>query len=170
VLATPAPDEEVPWIPPEQQQSLEALRGQPPATVHAALAEQMAAMVPRDPAAPEAVQLLAASSDDNRALETPGARERLGEMLTAAFAQGATGMAADIAGYCLQPWGFEPGDAKAKTLLLYGARDATAGPRHGSWWQERLPDARLEVVPGAGHLLVIPMWERVLSHLAPPTR
>jgi pimeloyl-ACP methyl ester carboxylesterase len=91
-------------------------------------------------------------------------------MLTAAFAQGAAGMAADIAGYCLQPWGFEPADVKAKTLLVYGARDATAGPRHGSWWQERLPDARLEVVPGAGHLLVIPMWERVLSHLAPHTR
>jgi pimeloyl-ACP methyl ester carboxylesterase len=170
VLATPAPDEEVPWIPPEQQQGLEALRGQPPATVHAALAEQLAPMVPRDPSAPEAVELLAATSDDNRALEMPGARERLGVMLTAAFAQGAAGMAADIAGYCLQPWGFEPADVKANTLLLNGARDATAGPRHGSWWQERLPDARLEVVPGAGHLLVIPTWDRVLSHLAPHTR
>jgi pimeloyl-ACP methyl ester carboxylesterase len=76
-------------------------------------------------------------------------------------------MAADIAGYCLRPWGFEPAEVRAKTLLLYGSRDATAGPRHGSWWQERLRDARLEVVPGAGHLLVIPMWARVLSHLAP---
>jgi pimeloyl-ACP methyl ester carboxylesterase len=167
VLATPAPDEEVPWIPPEQKQGLEALRDQPPAEVHAALAEQLSAMVPRDPAAPGAVGLVGATSDDNAALEAPGARERLGEMLVAAFAQGAKGMAADIAGYCLRPWGFEPAEVRAKTLLLYGSRDATAGPRHGSWWQERLRDARLEVVPGAGHLLVIPMWARVLSHLAP---
>jgi hypothetical protein len=96
VIATPAPDEEVPWIPPEQKQALEALRGRPPPEVHEALAGQMAPMVPRDPSAPEAVGLLAATSDDNRALEMSGARERLGQMLTAAFAQGATGMAADI--------------------------------------------------------------------------
>jgi hypothetical protein len=88
-------------------------------------------------------------------------------MLRAAFAQGARGLAADIAGYCLQPWGFEPEAVRAKTLLLYGSHDPVADPRHGRWWQSRLPDARLEVAPGAGHLLVIPMWARVLSHLAP---
>ena len=79
-------------------------------------------------------------------------------MLRAAFVQGAHGLAADIAGYCLQPWGFEPEAVQAKTLLLYGSSDPLADPRHGRWWQSRLPDARLEVVPGAGHLLVVPMW------------
>ena len=88
-------------------------------------------------------------------------------MLRAAFAQGARGLAADIAGYCLQPWGFQSEVVRAETLLLYGARDPLAEPRHGRWWESRLPDARLEIVPGAGHLLVIPMWARVLSHLAP---
>jgi hypothetical protein len=33
--------------------------------------------------------------------------------------------------------------------------------------QRRLPDARLEMAPGAGHLVVIPRWVRLLSHLAP---
>jgi hypothetical protein len=28
-----------------------------------------------------------------------------------------------------------------------------------------LPNARLEIVPDAGHLLLIPMWSRVLAHL-----
>jgi pimeloyl-ACP methyl ester carboxylesterase len=54
----------------------------------------------------------------------------------------------------------------AKTLL-YGSVDPVAGSRHGAWWQKRLPNARLEVVPGAGHLLILPMWARTLSHLAP---
>jgi hypothetical protein len=88
-------------------------------------------------------------------------------MLEAAFVQGARGLAADIAGYCLQPWGFGPDAVQAKTLLLYGSRDPLAGPQHGRWWHSRLPDAHLEVAPEAGHLLVIPMWSRVLSHVAP---
>jgi pimeloyl-ACP methyl ester carboxylesterase len=52
-------------------------------------------------------------------------------------------------------------------LLLYGSHDPLAGPRHGRWWAERLPDAQLEVVPDAGHLLVVPTWARTLSHLVP---
>jgi pimeloyl-ACP methyl ester carboxylesterase len=87
-------------------------------------------------------------------------------MLRAAFAQGAGGLAADILGYCTQPWGFEPEDVAARTLLLYGSHDPLAGPRHGQWWEEHLPNARLEVVPDAGHLVVIPAWSRILRHVA----
>jgi pimeloyl-ACP methyl ester carboxylesterase len=87
-------------------------------------------------------------------------------MLEAAFVQGPGGLAADIAGYCLQPWGFDPQSVEAKTLLLYGSQDPLAGPRHGRWWKSQLPDARLEVVRG-GHLIVVPAWARALSHLVP---
>jgi pimeloyl-ACP methyl ester carboxylesterase len=88
-------------------------------------------------------------------------------MLDAAFAQGSTGLASDLAGYALQPWGFEMHAVHAKTLLLYGSRDPIAGPKHGKWWQKNLPHARLEVVPDAGHLLIFSKWSRVLSYLAP---
>jgi pimeloyl-ACP methyl ester carboxylesterase len=167
VVATPAPDEEVPWIDPAQREELERLSTLAPADVHAELNARLGSLVPEDPFSMDALWLLAAVTSDEPALREPGVRDRLGEMLRAAFAQGTTGLAADIAGYCLQPWGFEPEAVEAKTLLLYGSHDPLAGPRHGHWWGERLPDARLEVVPGAGHLLVIPMWHRVLSHLAP---
>jgi pimeloyl-ACP methyl ester carboxylesterase len=166
VLATPAPDDEVPWIPAEQKTGLAALRGRPPAEVHAALAAQLASIAPADPYKPDALNLLGAGAADSAALRG-GGRERLGAMLAAAFAQGVTGLAADIAGYSLQPWGFEPSGVRPKTLLLYGSQDPIAASRHGRWWQQRLPDARLEMVPQAGHLLVISMWQRVLSHLAP---
>jgi pimeloyl-ACP methyl ester carboxylesterase len=167
VLATPAPDAEVPWIASEQRDELERLRDLAPAEAHAALAASLRTVVPADPHSPEALWLLSAGSADEAALRVDGVRARLGEMLQAAFAQGARGLAADIAGYCLQPWGFEPAAVEAKTLLLYGSRDALADPRHGRWWQSQLPDARLEIAPGAGHLLVVPMWARVLAHLAP---
>jgi pimeloyl-ACP methyl ester carboxylesterase len=167
VVATPAPDEEVPWIDPAQRAELDRLRALAPEDAHAELHARLGSLVPDDPFSGDALWLLAAVTSDEPALRKPGVRERLGEMLRAGFAQGATGLAADIAGYCLQPWGFEPEAVEAETLLLYGTHDPVAGPRHGSWWRERLPDAHLEVVPDAGHLLVIPMWPRVLSHLVP---
>jgi pimeloyl-ACP methyl ester carboxylesterase len=167
VIATPAPDEELPWIAPGEREALERLRELAPEQAHAELGRRLDALVPVDPLAADALWLLAAGPTDEAVLRLPGARARLGEMLQAGFAQGARGLAADIAGYCLQPWGFEPAAVQAETLLLYGSRDPVAGPPHGRWWQTRLPDARLELAPGAGHLLVIPMWPRVLDHLVP---
>jgi pimeloyl-ACP methyl ester carboxylesterase len=168
VVATPAPDEDVPWIDPEQRVALEALRDLAPVDAHAEFANSLASVVPSDPFSDDALWLLAAEgTSDQAALRSPGIRNRLGEMLRAAFAQGSVGLAADIAGYCLQPWGFAPEEVEAKTLLLYGSRDPIAGLRHARWWQERLPDARLEVAPDAGHLVLISMWSRALAHLTP---
>jgi pimeloyl-ACP methyl ester carboxylesterase len=167
VLATPAPDPEVPWIGHEQRDELERLRTLAPDEARAELCKRLSSIVPEDPDSPEALWLLGAGAADEPALQADGVRARLGEMLRSAFVQGARGLAADIAGFCLHPWGFEPDGVRAKTLLLYGSRDPLASPEHGRWWQSRLPDARLEVVPEAGHLLIVPTWARVLSHLAP---
>lgn len=166
VVGTPAPDEHVPWIPQPQRDGLEAMRGMPPEQVHAALSEQLAGLAPGGLDADEMLATLGVDrAVDASALAAPGARERLAEMLRAAHAQGVAGLAADIAGYCLQPWGFEPADVAATVLLLYGQSDPVAGHAHGEWWQRHLPDARLEMVPDIGHLVVIPTWKRALAHL-----
>jgi pimeloyl-ACP methyl ester carboxylesterase len=171
VLATPAPDEAVPWLDPGQRDLIEALRGRPVDETRARLTDALAAQVPPDPRAPAAYRLLGAGPADEAALAAPGAAARLGDMLAEAFAQGARGVADEIAGYTLRRWGFTPGEVRAPTLLLYGAGDALAGPEHGRWWRDALPGSRLEVVPDAGHLLVVPSWSRVLNHLVgPPTR
>jgi len=170
VVGTPAPNEQVPWIPPEQVVMLEQLMPLRPADALQTLAAQLTPMLPPDNEAEVALAPLAASPADQDALALPGARERLAVMLGEAYAQGAVGMPADIMSYCLRPWGFEPGEVHVKTLLLYGANDPVAGSRHGSWWQKQLPNARLEMVPDAGHMLVLRVWERALSHLAPGTK
>jgi len=118
---------------------------------------------------PSPMALLGPTDADADALDRPGARARLEAMIDGALVQGPVGIAADIAGYCLRPWGFELSDVAAKTLLLYGSADPVAGPAHGRWYRGQLADARYEQVPGQGHLLVIPMWKRVLAHLAPGT-
>jgi pimeloyl-ACP methyl ester carboxylesterase len=164
VVATPAPDEEVSWIPPNEKQMVEAFKGQPPAAVHEQMARAFASMLPQDPI--DALPMVGATEQDEATLAAPGTRDRVAGMLATALQQGAAGIVADIASYTLRPWGFEPPDVAAKTLLLYGGRDPIGG-EHGRWWRQRLPDARLELVPDAGHLLVIPVWGRVMSHLAP---
>ncbi|MFF5076447.1 alpha/beta fold hydrolase [Actinoplanes sp. NPDC000266] len=65
---------------------------------------------------------------------------------------------------------FDVGGITAKTLLLFGARDPLTGSRHGTWWQRRLPQARLEMWPDGTHDLLVPAWNRALSHLAPRCR
>jgi len=167
VLGTPAPNEQIPWIAPEQQAELERLRGQTADAVRASLEEQFAPLIPPNTSVADVLPLLGTSAADNAVLAQADVRERLILMLEAAFTQGSTGLASDVAGYSLQPWVFETHAVQAKTLLLYGSRDPVAGPKHGKWWQKNLPNARLEVVPDAGHLLIVPMWHRVLSHLAP---
>lgn len=167
VVATPAPDEEVPWYPDEQRAGIDALRGAPASDAHAALTAAFAPMM--DALTGEArLGLVAGGAADTALLQAPEVADRLRGMLDAALEQGAAGMIADIAGYTLAPWGFDPGTVRAEVLLVYGDADAVAGPEHGAWWQGALPRATLEVVPEVGHLLVVPCWERVLAHVAPP--
>jgi pimeloyl-ACP methyl ester carboxylesterase len=150
VIGTPAPDHEIPWIPP---------------AVRSAVADPddqaLTRLVFTDP--DDWMGLLGAGDPDAAALEDPGARSRLVAMLKAAFTQGAAGLAAD----CRGSWDLAPARVAAKTLLLYGAQDPLAGPRHGKWWQPRLPQARYEQIPDAGHLVIMRTWRRALSHLAP---
>ena len=57
----------------------------------------------------------------------------------------------------------------AKTLLLFGTDDEQTGSRAARWWKKQIPHARIEMSPGPGHNLLLPMWPRVLGHLAPGT-
>ncbi|HEX2273742.1 MAG TPA: alpha/beta hydrolase [Acidimicrobiales bacterium] len=159
VVATPAPHEEVPWVPAPQYESLMSMRGDPADAVHARLVGQLQVMTPADPRSDEALALLARSPADDRALDDDDLRAGFGDMLEVAFRQGVVGLAQDIAGFMLQPWGFEWGAVGARTLLVHGQNDPLAGPQHGEWWQSALPNAELTTVTGAGHISVIRQWE-----------
>lgn len=167
VVGTPAPDDAVGWLSDEQREALASLRGLMPGEALARLRSRLRSPTFDDPFSGDALWLVAALTADVPALRSPGVRARLGAMLRAGFAQGTTGLAADIAGACLAPWGFDPEEVRARTLLVYGTDDPLAGPSHGRWWQRSLPDARLEVAPGGDHLLLVPAWEHVLAHVAP---
>lgn len=57
----------------------------------------------------------------------------------------------------------------AKTLLLFGSDDERTGSRAARWWKQQIPHARIEMSPGRGQDLLLPLWPRVLRHLAPGT-
>ncbi|HZG89798.1 MAG TPA: hypothetical protein VEZ42_06240 [Pseudonocardia sp.] len=153
-------------MPAEHRAGVEALRGQPAPAAHAALGQALGPMLAGLDDAGR-LGMVGATDADADVLAGAGVRARLAAMMDRALAQGATGVVADIAGYMLRPWGFDPADVRVPVLLGYGAQDAGVGPAHGEWWARQLPDAALEVVPGVGHLVVVPLWGRVLDHLVP---
>ncbi|GAA2572262.1 hypothetical protein GCM10010210_54900 [Pseudonocardia hydrocarbonoxydans] len=163
VVGTPAPDEEVPWYG-ESRALIDPMRGLTEDRARAALDAAFGPML-QQLTGDARFTLLTDPEVDAALLAAPGVADRLRAMLDTAFAAGAAGMAAEVGGYTLAPWGFDPADVRAEVLLGYGAADSVVDPAHGRWWEKALPSARLEIVPDTGHLVVVPFWARALAHL-----
>ncbi|MEU4428763.1 alpha/beta hydrolase [Actinoplanes sp. NPDC024001] len=54
------------------------------------------------------------------------------------------------------PWGFDPVVISAPVLLVHGEADAVVPSSHSAWLAERIPKATLRLIPGAGHISVLP--------------
>lgn len=61
------------------------------------------------------------------------------------------------------PSGFDPTDVRVRTTLIYGDADPIAAPRHGEWYADRIPKARLEAVPESGHLVALTAWASIIA-------
>lgn len=170
VIATPAPNEEVEWIPAEFAEMSEKLSSLPAGAaiekLTAAFTAQMGDQIP-DPHSDEPLSLgqLGVSDADAAALSRAGVQDRLELMMRDAFRQGTIGVVTDILSYTARPWGFDLTDVQAETLLVYGQDDALIDRAHAAWYGQHVPHVQAEIVPGVGHLVVVPAWGRVLEHL-----
>ena len=166
VVATPAPDSAVPWVPEEQRTVLEELLRLPVPEAKRRLRERLGGGLPNGR---PGVELLASGEADLALLDAPGLRGRLERMLQHAYDQGAVGVADDLLSSARDDWGFDLDDVKAPTLLVYGAKDRLVPSAHGRWYRRHLRGAstHLTVVPRAGHLVIAPAWQRVLQHVDP---
>ncbi len=158
VVGTPAPDEHVAWIGPDEKAMIAGLEADPESAL--ADLEQMLAPMAADPAA--VVSMVAGGAADEAALADGDLRASLEVMLAEAFRQGPAGLAGDLVSYTMAPWGFDPRAVGAPVRCWYGAADAVVSPAHGQWWVDQVADGTLTVVPGAGHLLVGQVWADVL--------
>lgn len=166
VVATPAPDSAVQWIPPDLARLSAELVALPPAEAKRRLRPMLEAQAPGGAAG---VEVLAQGEADLALLERPGLRGRLERMLQHAYEQGTVGVADDLLSYVGEDWGFDLADVRAPVQLVYGAKDPVVPSAHGRWYRRNLPNAspHLTVVPRAGHLVIAAGWERVLEHVDP---
>ena len=167
LIGAPAPDDEVPWIDDAYRPAIAAMRAAPAGAVELMVANLTAPGGGDDAAGGETALLTAGPADDALLAGDVALRDRIVAMLAAAMAQGPVGVAADIVSYTVADWGFDPASIGAPTTCLYGADDLLVAPAHGEWWAARIPAAELDVVDGAGHLVVVPAWPRVVAAARP---
>ena len=165
IVGTPAPDSAVRWVPEAYAEMNARLATLPVADARRELRAMLAGQVPTS-AEPDPA-LLGATEADAGALQQPGALNRVHHMLAEAYQQGPIGVADDILSAATDDWGFDLADVQAPVLLVYGAADTVVPSAHGRWYRRQLADARLTVVPNAGHLAIIPAWREVLEHVSP---
>lgn len=160
LLATPAPDEEVPWYGDDNRAMVEALRPD----VESAT-EKLRPMFDAAGADPAAALAMASGPGDAGVLARDGVRAGLEVMLAEAFAQGGLGVATDLVAYTMRDWGFDPRAVGVPVRGWYGAADAVVPPAHGQWWAERVADGSVTEVPDCGHLVAHARWPEILDWL-----
>jgi pimeloyl-ACP methyl ester carboxylesterase len=156
LVCTPAPDEEIPWVPDDFRALTAEVPSDPEQAFEAITvacsfyAEDPDAAVESDP-----------SPADAEVRTLPGITDALRTMMREGARQGAIGMAADIvAGSRGEPLPLT--EVRTAVRLWYGDAD-WVGPEHGRWYADRLADSQLSIVPGAGHLLPLTNWRAILE-------
>jgi pimeloyl-ACP methyl ester carboxylesterase len=155
LVATPAHDDDVRWIPEQFRPLTEAMRADP---AHA-LAMVLEALEGSGPS-PDLVA--GGPADDALLAERPELAGRLDAMLAGAFAQGPLGMGTDLVAQHVSPWNLDPAAVTQPVTIVHGDADPLLTLDHARHWADVLPNADLRVVEGAGHLVVVPEWPALL--------
>jgi pimeloyl-ACP methyl ester carboxylesterase len=101
---------------------------------------------------------------DRQVLARPEMLRLILDDLPESVRQGGRGWIDDDLAFA-RAWGFAPEDVRAETRLWHGELDVLAPATHSQRLAERIPGAWLELVPGAGHLLV-DLWPGACTWLA----
>jgi pimeloyl-ACP methyl ester carboxylesterase len=160
LVATPAPDAEVPWLSPAAR-ALKRMAEVDPQQALAAAADVKAPLAAASHGAGERWE----SPSDVTIRRQPDVDRALRVMRREGLRNGANGMAADLVA-ASRPWTFAPSRMAAPAHLFYGDDDPVVGLSHGRWWERTLPGARLTVIKG-GHLLPFVAWPDILRAVQP---
>jgi len=75
-------------------------------------------------------------------------------IVDAATANGLDGMVEDNLS-AMAPWGFDPREVAAPTLIMHGTADQMVPSSHGEWLATHCRGAELRLLPGQGHISVL---------------
>ncbi|NUP08337.1 MAG: alpha/beta hydrolase [Polyangiaceae bacterium] len=162
IVGTPAPEEEVPWMPAEYRETTRALRADP-ASALSKLRSSLDAMTAEPTSA---IRGIGRGASDERALQDPHIVATLEVMLREGL-KTADGVAADIVAGVVVPWGIDLSTITAPVACFYGEDDRIAPPAHGAWYASKLRHATVRLFPEAGHLLPLTHWDEVLAAVVP---
>jgi pimeloyl-ACP methyl ester carboxylesterase len=90
---------------------------------------------------------------DQKTITRPEVRAMLRASFVEAVRQGERGWLDDDLAF-IRAWGFPLGDVRTEVRLWQGELDVLVPRAHGEYLARKLPTARFELVPNAGHLLV----------------
>ncbi len=103
-------------------------------------------------------------AEQERLAAVPGALDRMADSLVEAVRSGLAGVEADVVAQ-VRSWGVDLDAVAVPVTLWYGSEDSVTPSVFGEWYLGRLPDASLQVVPGAGHFVPITHWDLILANL-----
>ena len=102
-------------------------------------------------------------ASDQEVARRPAHRAVARVSLVESVRQGSRGWADDDRAFAVG-WGFALSEAACETRLWQGELDVLVPRAHCTYQAERLPNARFELVPGAGHALA-DHWQDILAWL-----
>jgi pimeloyl-ACP methyl ester carboxylesterase len=101
---------------------------------------------------------------DNKIFDIPEIRELCIQSDTEAYRHGLLAFAWDIR-LITRPWGFELGKIKVPVRLWHGTVDNSTSIAMARYMAQKIPNGKLTVCDGEGHMLLIPRWEEILKTL-----
>lgn len=104
-------------------------------------------------------------ADHAALLGVPGAVEQMAQALVEAVRTGLAGVRTDVESQTRRGT-VDLTRVRVPVALWYGSEDPVTPPRFGAWYAERLPEATLHVIEGAGHYLPCTHWDRLLRAVA----
>jgi pimeloyl-ACP methyl ester carboxylesterase len=104
---------------------------------------------------------------DQAVMADPEVRARFEAARLETAARGPEGYAHDLFLLFVAPWGFRPEEIGVPTEIWQGDADEAVSPKVAEFFAETIPDSRLNMVRGAGHLLLWSHTEEILRSLAP---
>jgi pimeloyl-ACP methyl ester carboxylesterase len=106
---------------------------------------------------------IARDEDEGDPAADPALRERLRAAMLDATPEG---FAHDLLLLFVSPWGFDPEEITVPTLIWHGDRDPAVPLDVARFYERAIPDSKLHVVRGEGHLLLWSRAEEILRSLA----
>jgi pimeloyl-ACP methyl ester carboxylesterase len=117
---------------------------------------KIVAKAARDMSLPEA---------DRQAMADPRLRELMTTAAPEAFRHGVRGVVHE-ARICVRPWGFDPAAIRPPVCIWHGDEDTNVPVAMARNLAARIPDARLTIYQGEGHLIVPGHWDEILAVLS----